>query len=47
MLWPDPQRRGEIHFKVAKSLQNLGYKRIRPLHGGIDAWIDAGFAVEH
>jgi len=33
--------------KVAKSLQNLGYKRIRPLHGGIDAWIDAGFAVEH
>jgi membrane protein DedA with SNARE-associated domain/rhodanese-related sulfurtransferase len=33
--------------KVAKSLQNLGYKRIRPLHGGIDAWIGAGFAVEH
>ena len=33
--------------KVAKSLQSLGYKRIRPLHGGIDAWIGAGFAVEH
>jgi rhodanese-related sulfurtransferase len=33
--------------KVAQSLRKLGYKRIRPLQGGIDAWIDAGLAVEH
>ena len=33
--------------KVAQSLRKLGYKRIRPLHGGIDAWIEAGLAVEH
>jgi len=33
--------------KVAQSLAKLGYKRIRPLHGGIDAWIAAGLAVEH
>lgn len=32
--------------KVAKSLQKLGFKRIRPLHGGIDAWIEAGLEVE-
>jgi rhodanese-related sulfurtransferase len=32
--------------KVAQQLQRLGYKRIRPLHGGIDAWIEAGLAVE-
>ena len=32
--------------KVAKQLQKLGYKRIRPLQGGIDAWIDAGLTVE-
>jgi membrane protein DedA with SNARE-associated domain/rhodanese-related sulfurtransferase len=33
--------------KVAQSLRKLGYKRIRPLQGGIDAWIAAGLAVEH
>jgi membrane protein DedA with SNARE-associated domain/rhodanese-related sulfurtransferase len=33
--------------KVAQKLRKLGYKRIRPLHGGIDAWIDAGLEVEH
>jgi rhodanese-related sulfurtransferase len=33
--------------KVAQSLRKLGYKRIRPLQGGIDAWIQAGLAVEH
>ena len=32
--------------KVAQRLQKLGFKRIRPLLGGIDAWIDAGFEVE-
>jgi membrane protein DedA with SNARE-associated domain/rhodanese-related sulfurtransferase len=32
--------------KVAQQLRKLGYKRIRPLHGGIDAWIDAGLEVE-
>jgi rhodanese-related sulfurtransferase len=33
--------------KVAQSLRKIGYKRIRPLDGGIDAWIAAGLAVEH
>src|SRR5262249_32255193 len=32
--------------KVAKQLKELGFKRVRPLHGGIDAWIEAGFEVE-
>ena len=27
--------------KVAQQLRKLGFKRIRPLHGGIDAWIGA------
>lgn len=31
---------------VAKALIQHGFKRVRPLHGGIDAWIDAGLAVE-
>jgi membrane protein DedA with SNARE-associated domain/rhodanese-related sulfurtransferase len=33
--------------KVAQKLKQLGFKRIRPLNGGIDAWIGAGLAVEH
>jgi membrane protein DedA with SNARE-associated domain/rhodanese-related sulfurtransferase len=33
--------------KVAQALRKVGFKRIRPLHGGIDAWIEAGNAVEH
>lgn len=33
--------------KVAEKLRKLGFKRIRPLLGGIDAWIEAGHAVEH
>jgi len=32
--------------KVAQKLKKIGYKRIRPLHGGIDAWIEAGLEVE-
>jgi rhodanese-related sulfurtransferase len=32
--------------KVAEKLRDLGFRRVRPLHGGIDAWIDAGHAVE-
>lgn len=32
--------------KVAQRLRKLGFKRIRPLHGGIDAWIGAGNEVE-
>jgi len=32
--------------KVAKALQQHGFKRVRPLHGGIDAWIAAGHEVE-
>jgi membrane protein DedA with SNARE-associated domain len=33
--------------KVAQQLRKLGFKRIRPLLGGIDAWIEAGHEVEH
>jgi len=31
--------------KVAKRLRELGFKRVRPLHGGIDAWVAAGLEV--
>jgi len=33
--------------KVAEKLRKIGFKRIRPLLGGIDAWIEAGHEVEH
>ena len=29
--------------RVAKLLIDKGYRRVRPLAGGIDAWIDAGY----
>jgi membrane protein DedA with SNARE-associated domain/rhodanese-related sulfurtransferase len=32
--------------QAARLLMNLGYQRVRPLLGGLDAWIDAGYAVE-
>ena len=32
--------------KVAQRLRKVGYTRIRPLLGGIDAWIEAGHEVE-
>ena len=32
--------------KVAKVLKQHGFKRVRPLEGGIDAWIAAGHPVE-
>ncbi len=31
---------------VAKRLIQQGYSRVRPLHGGIDAWIAAGYATD-
>lgn len=31
--------------KVAKKLMQRGYRNIRPLTGGIDAWRDAGFEI--
>jgi membrane protein DedA with SNARE-associated domain/rhodanese-related sulfurtransferase len=31
--------------QVAKLLVDRGYRRVRPLHGGLDAWIAAGYAV--
>jgi membrane protein DedA with SNARE-associated domain/rhodanese-related sulfurtransferase len=31
--------------RVAKILMNHGFKRVRPLHGGLDAWIAAGHGV--
>lgn len=32
--------------KVAKLLMQRGYSRVRPLIGGIDAWVAAGYRVE-
>ena len=32
--------------KAAKLLMTRGYRRVRPLYGGLDAWIAAGYAVE-
>jgi len=32
--------------EVAKRLIELGYTRVRPLAGGLDAWIAAGHDVE-
>ncbi|HUL94290.1 MAG TPA: VTT domain-containing protein [Burkholderiales bacterium] len=32
--------------QVAKKLIGLGYTKVRPLHGGLDAWAAAGFEVE-
>jgi membrane protein DedA with SNARE-associated domain len=31
--------------RVARGLHLAGFKRVRPLHGGIEAWIDAGNPV--
>ena len=32
--------------RVAKILMNHGFKRVRPLYGGLDAWVAAGYSVE-
>jgi membrane protein DedA with SNARE-associated domain/rhodanese-related sulfurtransferase len=32
--------------QAAKLLKNHGFTRVRPLHGGLDAWVEAGYAVE-
>jgi membrane protein DedA with SNARE-associated domain/rhodanese-related sulfurtransferase len=31
--------------RVAKILMNQGFRRVRPLHGGLDAWVAAGHSV--
>ncbi|HWS64016.1 MAG TPA: DedA family protein/thiosulfate sulfurtransferase GlpE [Steroidobacteraceae bacterium] len=31
--------------RVARVLMNHGFKKVRPLHGGLDAWRAAGYAV--
>jgi membrane protein DedA with SNARE-associated domain/rhodanese-related sulfurtransferase len=31
--------------RVAKILMNHGFKKVRPLHGGLDAWVAAGYDV--
>jgi rhodanese-related sulfurtransferase len=33
--------------RVAKSLMTRGFTRVRPLLGGFDAWVEAGFSVDH
>jgi rhodanese-related sulfurtransferase len=32
---------------AAKQLKQAGFKKIRPLLGGIDAWVQAGQPLEH
>jgi rhodanese-related sulfurtransferase len=32
--------------RVARMLMNHGFKRVRPLYGGLDAWLAAGYSVE-
>jgi membrane protein DedA with SNARE-associated domain/rhodanese-related sulfurtransferase len=32
--------------RAARLLMNHGFRRVRPLAGGLDAWIEAGYAVE-
>ena len=32
--------------KVAKKLMRAGFTRVRPLAGGIEAWVARGFDVE-
>ena len=32
--------------QVAKVLMNNGFSKVRPLHGGLDAWIAAGYPVD-
>jgi membrane protein DedA with SNARE-associated domain/rhodanese-related sulfurtransferase len=32
--------------RVARALRLAGFRHVRPLHGGIDAWIDAGLPVD-
>ncbi len=32
--------------RVAKILISRGFTRVRPLHGGLDAWVAAGYALE-
>jgi hypothetical protein len=31
---------------VARLVMGQGFTRVRPLAGGLDAWIDAGFELE-
>jgi membrane protein DedA with SNARE-associated domain/rhodanese-related sulfurtransferase len=33
--------------RVAKILMNHGFTRVRPLYGGLDAWVAAGYAVHN
>ena len=32
--------------QAARALMKHGFHRVRPLHGGLDAWVAAGYAVE-
>lgn len=32
--------------QVAKLLMDNGFRRVRPLHGGLDAWIAAGYPAD-
>jgi rhodanese-related sulfurtransferase len=31
--------------RVARILMNHGFRKVRPLYGGLDAWVAAGYAV--
>jgi hypothetical protein len=38
-----PDEPGTAH--ITRQLMDLGYTRVRPLLGGLDAWIAAGYRV--
>lgn len=33
--------------RIAKMLKQRGFTKVRPLAGGIEAWMEAGYAIEH
>lgn len=35
-----------LELMAARLLQKAGFKKIRPLHGGLKAWIEAGYPVQ-
>jgi len=43
---PVSEKAKEAAAQVAKKLIELGYTRVRPLQGGLDAWLAAGHEVE-
>ena len=41
-----PAAREASAAMVARQLMRAGFKRVRPLAGGFEAWVERGFAVQ-